>query len=215
MTMLSLLPIGLGVALCAHGDLEFTWFGFIVIVISCFLAALKGVTTNIMLVGSKPVHPMHLLYLLCPPAMIQMIILSYFAGEVQDLQFKYEMFLVPVSLCIIFGTGIMAFLLNWTNFQASKETSALTVSVASCAKEVITIGLSFLIFNTVLTSTNACGIVLSILGSLLYNYNARTGTENKDKSNKEPTATNSSSEMGFRSLSLGKTTKELIFNIFR
>jgi len=173
-TVLSLAPIMIGVVLSSLGDLEFSWIGLVVLLLSCVLAAAKGVFTYKFLVGLTPLPPIQLLSLLAPLAMVQMIVLAVLTGELSDIWDRREELTRPLVIGVVLTTGLLAFLLNWSNFQSSKDSSPLTISVAGCFKEVVTIALSFFIFNSVLTMTNLAGIVLAISGAFFYHYMSHT-----------------------------------------
>lgn len=142
------------------------------------LPSLQGVLTYKLMIGGQAIPPMVLLNLLAPLAMVQMIFLAGALGEFTAILRSWEAATEPITLLAVCTTGLMAFLLNWTNFHSSKESSPLTVSVAGSVKEVITISASFVLFNSALTLLNFVGIVLAIFGAAVYNY---TNSINKEK----------------------------------
>ena len=71
---------------------------------------------------------------------------------------------------ILLVNGLMAFLLNFSNFMFTRLTSALTVTVSGSLKNVLTIIISILIFHTPISLLNGSGIVITIFGAISYNY---------------------------------------------
>lgn len=168
----ALIPVTLGAMLCAYGDGEFTWLGFWVVAASAVLAGAKGVCTYLLLIGAESPSPVSLLAQLSPLAAIQLLVLSFFTGEIDALSQAWAANTIaqgPVAMMVILS-GVMAFALNWSNFQASKDTSPLTVSVAAVAKQALTIGLAFIFFAGPFSSANAGGALLAVLGTGAYQY---------------------------------------------
>lgn len=168
----ALVPVTLGAMLCAYGDGEFTWLGFWVVAISAVLAGAKGVCTYILLVGTEAPSPIVLLVQLSPLAAIQLFVLSWATGELSALSAAWasgDLAQGPVATMVLLS-GFMAFALNWSNFQASKDTSPLTVSVAAVAKQALTIGLAFIFFAGPFSTANAAGALLAVLGTGAYQY---------------------------------------------
>jgi hypothetical protein len=166
----SLLPITAGVALTTYTELEFHFWGFIILLVGCFLAALKGVLSNIMLVGSHSVNALYLLYLIAPLGSLQMVLLAYVTGEIDAILAELDQVLRPVTVFMIASTAVLAFFLNVANLQLNKVTSPVTVSVAGSFKEVVTIALSFIVFQNKATPQNLLGIGIALTGTFLYHY---------------------------------------------
>lgn len=186
--VVSLLPVTLGAMMCAYGDGEFTWLGFWVVAISAVLAGAKGVFTYLLLIGTEAPSPIVLLVQLAPLAAVQLLLLSFLTGEIDALQAAWDS--IPHAPVIVMVTlsGAMAFALNWSNFQASKDTSPLTISVAAVAKQALTIGIAFVVFTSHFSAINMAGAVLAVIGTGIYQYQSAISEFNKDTSRKAPTA---------------------------
>lgn len=186
---LSLIPLVLGVSLATveeFKDVSCTMIGFLLTLIGVALAALKGVVTNILMVGPLKMHPLQVIYTMALPATIQCIIYGAVAGELKSIRslfsrLHYEAVTVeasggPVSFpvgSILFKlliNGLLAFVLNWVSFTANKKTSALTMTVVANVKQVFSIGLAIYIFSTPLTLTKLLGIGLTLAGATWYRY---------------------------------------------
>jgi len=143
---LSLIPVVLGVALATYGDLSWTALGFFLTVLGTFLAALKTVATNLVLVGNMKLQPMDLLWRMSFLAFFQCIVYSYFSGELQDMLDMLSTSEVRVYWFLI-GNGLSAFALNYVSFTTNKLSSALTMTVAANVKQVISF---FFFFHSIL-----------------------------------------------------------------
>jgi hypothetical protein len=112
-------------------DLLVRQFGFFILIVGCVLASLKGVMTNMVLVGTGAVHPLYVLYLvrdvaasplkvarnapthldphvqMSPLALVQMLAMAVLFGEVSGLVEAWDT--LPISLCatMILGTAVM------------------------------------------------------------------------------------------------------------
>lgn len=123
-------------------------------------------------------NPMALLYTLSPLAFVQCIFLSWATGEwslvVASIGAKYG-FREPTpesaQVTGLWGlalNGTIAFLLNVVSFNTNKRVGAVGMSVAANVKQALTIVLSVVIFNLVITPLNGLGIMLTILGGAVY-----------------------------------------------
>ncbi|GAA5901752.1 hypothetical protein JCM8208_003576 [Rhodotorula glutinis] len=74
------------------------------------------------------------------------------------------------TVCAIVFPGVLAFIMNITEFGLIQRTSVVTLSVAGIFKEVITIFLSTVLFHDQLTPINVSGLCVTIFGIALYNY---------------------------------------------
>ncbi|KAJ3020746.1 UAA transporter [Thoreauomyces humboldtii] len=167
---ISLLPIVCGVIFATSADYTFTTLGLVLTLLGTLLAAIKTITTNVVQVGPLKLHPLDLLLRMSPLACAQTVLwacvtgeateLRMWAGEPGNLDGRIVLALV-VNGCLAFG-------LNVTSFVANKQTSALTMCVAGNVKQVLSIVLSVVIFRLAITTTNAAGIMITLLGGIWY-----------------------------------------------
>jgi len=171
----SLIAIAVGVIITTATELDLNMGGLIILLSGGILAALKGVTTNMVLVGVGSVHPLYVLYVMSPLALVQMIAMAFVFGETADLYATWESRSISLCAGMILSTGFMAFFLNIANFNLNKITSPVTVSVAGSFKEIVTIGLSFVVFQNKATPLNLFGILIALTGTGFYHYFAFFG----------------------------------------
>lgn len=74
------------------------------------------------------------------------------------------------TIASILFPGVVAFMMNVTEFGLIQRTSVVTLSVAGIFKEVAVIFVSTVIFHDQLTPINISGLVVTISGIALYNY---------------------------------------------
>ncbi|KAH6589389.1 hypothetical protein BASA50_010042 [Batrachochytrium salamandrivorans] len=167
---LTMLPIIFGVTLATIGDYDFTILGFILTLLGALLAAIKGVTTNIIQVGKLKLHPLDLLLWMTPLAFVQTMSYAFITGELHQVsEFLRDDVSISILLALL-ANGFIAFGLNVSSFTANKKTSALTMGVAGNVKQVLSIILSVSIFNLTFTLINGVGIFLTLVGGALYTY---------------------------------------------
>ncbi len=165
---LSVIPIVVGVAMAAYGDVELTIISFALLIIGNIFAALKVVVTNKSLTEYK-LHPMVMLGKLSPASSIVMFFFALMNGEVSKFLNVYQDISIGTYMLVLLS-GVMAFFLNWTNFLANKHTSPLTMSVLGNVKQALIIGLSILLFHTQVLLMSSVGVVITMIGMMLYTY---------------------------------------------
>jgi len=190
---LSLIPLILGVIMATVGefrDVEFTTIGLILTLIGVFLAALKGVTTNLLMVGPLKMHPLQVISYMAGPAALQCILYGFVVGEVSSISSLLKRLSGDATLVAKHGgpveypvisllgklavNGLLAFILNWVSFTANKKTSALTMTVVANVKQVVSIAMAIYIFHTELSSVKLLGIVLALGGATWYSISKST-----------------------------------------
>ncbi|KAJ3173434.1 UAA transporter [Geranomyces variabilis] len=107
-----------------------------------------------------------------------------------------------VTALALLVNGALAFGLNVASFVANRRTSALTMCVAGNVKQVLSIILSVAIFQLHITTTNAGGILITLLGGIYYTY-----VDYREK-NSVTASTSSSSSSPSSAQSLLPTTKQ-------
>eukprot|EP00834_Sanchytrium_tribonematis_P007398 NODE_662_length_4925_cov_0.478243.p2 type:complete len:315 gc:universal NODE_662_length_4925_cov_0.478243:3620-4564(+) len=164
---LSLLPVVVGVMLSTSGDITYTWFGCLLVWVGVVLSSLKGIITNQVMVGPLKLHPMDAILKLCPLATAQCLFVSCFNGEALHL------FQNPPSWTLVFMlicNAFIAYFLNVASFTANKMNGALTMTVGGNIKQVVTIILSVVLFDAIITPLNGIGIVVTVFGGILYSW---------------------------------------------
>lgn len=148
-TYLSLIPVIVGVACATYGDYSYTPFGFIVTLCGAVAAAFKTVATNYLQTAGSRLSAYELLYRLSPCALLGSLLLAYLNGEVTAFNQQWDLkrlFESPYAYAVI-GNGAFACALNLVSFATNKKAGALTMTVASNVKQVVTVCLAIIIWN--------------------------------------------------------------------
>lgn len=180
LTYISLVLVTAGVGFATFGDYYFQPIGFFLTLMGAFSAALKTVVTNGILTGRLRLSPLELLFRMSPLAFVQTIIYGYLNGEMSlvyngmqaarnhgstDLNSNESGFVLSRVLVLkLLLNGIIAFGLNIVSFTANKNTSALTITVASNIKQVMTIVLAIVFFKLEINAMIVFGIIMTIVG---------------------------------------------------
>ncbi|KAF7329765.1 TPT domain-containing protein [Mycena kentingensis (nom. inval.)] len=171
---ISLVPVVAGVGFATFGDYYFTYIGLLLTLLGTLLAAFKTIFTNVLQspTAVRPAYfrnPFDLLYYLSPLALVECLLLAHATGELERVQLyaaigemsRGKVMALALNGCIAFG-------LNVVSFSANRKVGALGMTVASNVKQVLTIVFAVFIFDLTITTLNAVGIGLTLVGGAWY-----------------------------------------------
>ncbi|KAF7917990.1 uncharacterized protein EAE98_010018 [Botrytis deweyae] len=191
LTIISLLPLTLGVLLVSHDSLTLTLDTTILCLLGALLSACKTLSTN-SLQTHLAIPALTIIHHVAPLAGIQATIWSYMNGEIDEFLVKHiSSTSSPLStshfgIILILINGLVAFLLNWSSFTTNKKAGALTMAVLGNIKQVISIAISIVIFRDANASVTGFahifGMILALGGGFLYSL-VEVGTFEKSKNN--------------------------------
>lgn len=174
---LAVWPVVVGVAMAVSGDRgSVTAAGFMFTFLCVVLASVKVVASSELLTGSFKMHPVRLLQLMAPAALLQSLVLSVATGEGTVLAERWSTDLSPMTtgdwtpVSVLLLSGVLAFSLNICALQAYKLTSPLTCCIAAAVKQVLMIVVGTLLFSISITPLNGAGIFVVLVGSSYYSY---------------------------------------------
>ncbi|KAF7943833.1 uncharacterized protein EAE97_005903 [Botrytis byssoidea] len=211
LTILSLLPLTLGVLLVSHDSLTLTLDTTILCLLGALLSACKTLSTN-SLQTHLSIPALTIIHHVAPLAGIQATIWSYMNGEIDEFPVKQiSSTSSPLStshsgILLILTNGLVAFLLNWSSFTTNKKAGALTMAVLGNIKQVISIAISIVIFRDANASftgfAHIFGIILAVGGGFLYSL-VEVGTfgdsmDNMFGPSKEDLSENAEEDIGGR-----------------
>jgi drug/metabolite transporter (DMT)-like permease len=165
---LSCFVVCVGVAFSCFGEINLTGFGLFTTLTVCVLSSMKSVWVKLSLSGAYEIHPFDLLLRMSPIAGIEMFFFIVASGEHNEMVSGVHYQATVWRILGVLLTGLVAFVLNLTNFLATSHTSPLTVTIVGCVKQIVTIILSVIIFDKRLTWLNSFGVVVTTGGSLWY-----------------------------------------------
>eukprot|EP00741_Cyanophora_paradoxa_P015836 tig00020904_g15288.t2 len=160
----SLIPIVGGVMLASYTEANFNWPGFLSALAACWTTALQTVLSSIMM--NRSMDPINLLYYMAP---MSFLILAPAAAFVEGGEIIARgIFRTEGLVLVLFISGALAFLLNWSTFLAIQNTSSLTFNVSGNLKSVIAIILSVVVFRNEIGPLNAFGCFIALAGVIWY-----------------------------------------------
>ncbi|PNW80817.1 hypothetical protein CHLRE_07g330850v5 [Chlamydomonas reinhardtii] len=176
--MAVVLVIVSGLALLVRGETKFDMLGFGLVMTASCLSGLRFTLTQVLLHGHQSSAalggPLEVLELLTPVMSVTVMIFSLAWEELWLVlpgspYFETAERTLLTSLVIAAG-ALIAFLMVWAEYQVIKETSALTFMIAGTVKEVVTVLAAVVIMGDELTLVNSLGLVIVIVGVLLFNW---------------------------------------------
>uniref|UniRef100_A0A7S0YKQ8 Sugar phosphate transporter domain-containing protein n=1 Tax=Polytomella parva TaxID=51329 RepID=A0A7S0YKQ8_9CHLO len=157
----------LGVGFASFGEVNFVLTGF-VLLMGSFLAEAARLNLIQILLQRRGIrlNPISTLYHIAPCCLV-ILIIPFLYIELPRLYYAPKAEInVPLILC----SSVSAFALNVCIFILIGRTSALIMNVAGIFKDWLLIVLSVFIFGAPVTSVQAVGYGVALLGVMYYNY---------------------------------------------
>lgn len=165
----SLVPIVGGILLTSMTELSFNMFGFCAALFGCLATSTKTILAESLLHGYK-FDSINTVYYMAPFAtMILAVPALVLEGAGVWLWFQTHTSIAS-SLVIIFGSGVLAFCLNFSIFYVIHSTTAVTFNVAGNLKVAVAVTCSWLIFRNPISGMNAFGCAVTLVGCTFYGY---------------------------------------------
>eukprot|EP00049_Salpingoeca_infusionum_P012378 m.226265 g.226265 ORF g.226265 m.226265 type:complete len:339 (+) comp15167_c0_seq3:37-1053(+) len=165
----SLLVIFLGVTFYAlKGEINYSIIGVVLTVSGSALASLKGVLTNVFMVGPLRLHPFDLLQYMSGYAFLQMLVFVVISGELTEVVFHLQETADFKTIAVLVGNGVGAFMLNVVSFKANKATSPLAMNIGGITKQVLAIILAIVVFHSPVTPLSLVGVLITVVGIVWY-----------------------------------------------
>lgn len=152
-------------------DMDVHPIGILFAGIGIITAALRWVVVQLQ---CKSYSPMQLMYLTQPASAVILIPFIFIVEgrKILDRFADYEWQQSDNSnvIWIIVVCSPMAFLLLLAEYYVVKLTSSVTITVAGVGKEIFVIFLGVMFWHESLSFSQMCGIMLSVVGILIYSY---------------------------------------------
>ncbi|XP_052202537.1 UDP-galactose transporter 1-like [Diospyros lotus] len=165
----SLVPIVGGILLTSITELSFNMFGFCAALFGCLATSTKTILAESLLHGYK-FDSINTVYYMAPFATMILAMPALVlegSGVIQWFQLQTSLF---SPLVIIFGSGVLAFCLNFSIFYVIHSTTAVTFNVAGNLKVAVAVTCSWLIFRNPISPLNAFGCGITLVGCTFYGY---------------------------------------------
>eukprot|EP01056_Protomagalhaensia_sp_Gyna25_P005701 Protomagalhaensia_sp_Gyna_25__5700@NODE_812_length_2564_cov_458_831287_g640_i0_p1_GENE_NODE_812_length_2564_cov_458_831287_g640_i0NODE_812_length_2564_cov_458_831287_g640_i0_p1_ORF_typecomplete_len443_score36_78TPT/PF03151_16/2_1e54UAA/PF08449_11/4_6e19EamA/PF00892_20/8_5e06EamA/PF00892_20/0_13CRTlike/PF08627_10/0_00086SLC35F/PF06027_12/0_0037Nuc_sug_transp/PF04142_15/0_0067PUNUT/PF16913_5/3_NODE_812_length_2564_cov_458_831287_g640_i011482476 len=168
----SVLLVIAGVAFTVWGDMEMTFYGGLIVAVGCAFSSLKGLMSQKAQMGSQGLETFDLLRAVCPMAVLELIILGLFNGEVMGLLSNKD--LNMMTAWNLFLQGVLAFTLNFVSFKCAALKNPLTMTIAGNIKQVVTPLIAIALFGGSLTVSLVAGLLTSTAGAIWYGEESRS-----------------------------------------
>ncbi|GMI90870.1 hypothetical protein like AT1G77610 [Hibiscus trionum] len=165
----SLVPIVGGILLTSITELSFNMFGFCAALFGCLATSTKTILAESLLHGYK-FDSINTVYYMAPFATLILGVPAMLL-EGNGIIEWFQMHPSPwPALIIIFSSGVLAFCLNFSIFYVIHSTTAVTFNVAGNLKVAVAVLISWMIFKNPISSLNAVGCGITLVGCTFYGY---------------------------------------------
>ncbi len=166
----SLSIILVGVGLATVSDVQLNMRGSVMAILAVLSTTMCQIWT-----GTKQkdlgLNAMQLLYHTAPYTAVAMFVLIPFFDSIRSspaiIGLADYTWTLRTTLIIII-TGVFAIGVNFTNFFIIGKTSAVTYQVVGHVKTCLVLGFGFIMFNANLDPRNLFGVVVAMVGTILY-----------------------------------------------
>ncbi|KAG6406024.1 hypothetical protein SASPL_133620 [Salvia splendens] len=165
----SLIPIVGGILLTSITELSFNMFGFCAALFGCLATSTKTILAESLLHGYK-FDSINTVYYMAPFATMILAVPALLLEGSGVVAWLYTCPSLPSSLIIIFGSGVLAFCLNFSIFYVIHSTTAVTFNVAGNLKVAVAVTCSWLIFRNPISMMNSVGCSITLVGCTFYGY---------------------------------------------
>ncbi|KAL8059665.1 hypothetical protein ABFS82_03G099500 [Erythranthe guttata] len=165
----SLIPIVGGILLTSVTELSFNMFGFCAALFGCVATSTKTILAESLLHGYK-FDSINTVYYMAPFATMILAIPALLLEGSGVWEWLHTCPSLFSSLVIIFGSGVLAFCLNFSIFYVIHSTTAVTFNVAGNLKVAVAVTCSWLIFRNPISMMNAVGCSITLVGCTFYGY---------------------------------------------
>ncbi|CAI9764029.1 unnamed protein product [Fraxinus pennsylvanica] len=165
----SLIPIVGGILLTSMTELSFNTFGFCAALFGCLATSTKTILAESLLHGYK-FDSINTVYRMAPFATMILAVPAVLLEGSGVIEWLHTCPSLSNSLVIIFGSGVLAFCLNFSIFYVIHSTTAVTFNVAGNLKVAVAVTCSWLIFRNPISDLNAIGCAITLVGCTFYGY---------------------------------------------
>ncbi|XP_070027700.1 GDP-mannose transporter GONST5-like [Nicotiana sylvestris] len=165
----SLIPIVGGILLTSVTELSFNMFGFCAALFGCLATSTKTILAESLLHGYK-FDSINTVFYMAPFATMILALPALLFEGACVVEWLYTFPSVVPSMFIIFGSGVLAFCLNFSIFYVIHSTTAVTFNVAGNLEVAVAVTCSWLIFRNPISAMNALGCGVTLVGCTFYGY---------------------------------------------
>lgn len=163
--------IGVGLMMFTYKSTDFNLLGFSMVLTASFLSGIRWTLSQLIMQRSSLglTNPIDMIYHVQPIMAFTLLpfVLGFDGPKLLNLaenfeDYNFEIFALDVGE--VMAGGVLAFLMEASEFLLVSHTSSLTLSIAGIMKEIITMGLAVIYQSTDLSTINMLGLVVCLLG---------------------------------------------------
>lgn len=155
----------------SKGELTASSYGLLLTLLGAFLASLKGVVSNVFMVGPLKLHPLDLVHYMSSLAALQLLVYLSYTGELSkalaDLEGVEHDGVLPLKLALTLN-GCGAFFLNLASFNANRANTPLAINIAAILKQVLAIVFGIVVFGVHVSLVGVAGVCVTGIGITRY-----------------------------------------------
>lgn len=168
-----------GIYLTLKDDIQtkeggYKYIGYVLVTGSALTRALANILSELLMSSNNSSHqkmnPMSLVFYSNPVELL-ILIPMFISVEAPQWTKRYLSTINPLIIIMIFvGDCIIVFILRYVTNLTIQNTSSLTITVFAKVKFVISILISMMFFNYIMTIHRFIGLVFMVVGMFLYGY---------------------------------------------
>jgi len=163
---------GSAITTLASGENQSSPIGILIMVVAIFSGSLKAITTHEYLVKMKnEMGIVSFLFWLDAVMLVMLVPWAHIKGETQGLM-NWDYLAAPFPWIIVLSNGLFGGLRAYLVKLVLKFNTPLTKVVCDIIIKAMTIGLSIIIFRTVVPTLMGFGVILTIFGFGMYSVAA-------------------------------------------
>jgi len=180
------LMICTGLTMFTYKSTNFSFIGFSMVLSASFLSGIRWTLSQSVMQRSEMglANPIDMIFHVQPIMIITLVpfLLGLEAQRIVHMlsdTTEYNIQVFSMDITMVLAGGILAFLMECAEFLLVSHTSSLTLSISGIVKEIITMSLAVIYQSSHLSTINAIGLAVCLLGISLHVLRKSTEPERR------------------------------------